>query len=303
MVKLSDNRLYPAIVRATALEQLAGYRDKKSLSAFTRALVDEEAIMRQTAAKNLPETDPQKIFSLLVPLLYDPVRAVRIEAVQRLTALPSDIMTADISRKFKKVLAEYQQTAEHTGDFAASRHNLGNMYSNLGKAELAIEHYRKSIKIDDAFYPAKVNLAMIYNSMGKNSQAEILLREVVTQGPGLHQIKYSLALLLVEEKKYRDAEMYLREAVSGMPYHSRVRYNLGLLQQQLGKDDLAEASLMGALKIEPSNLDYLYALADFYLKRNRWESAQKIAEEMIVRHPNQRIGQDILDIVKRQKGQ
>ena len=303
LVKLSDDRLYPAIVRATALEQLIAYRDEKSSLAFTRALVDEEAVMRQTAARNLPEPDPQKILSLLTPLLYDPVKAVRIEAARRLTSLPADMMTADVRDKFKQVLAEYQQAAEHTGDFAASRHNLGNMYANLGKTELAIEQYKKAIEIDDVFYPAKVNLAMMYNSMGQNSDAEALLREVVKQQPELYQIKYSLALLLVEEKKYHDAEMFLGEAATGMPYHSRASYNLGLLQLQLGKDTLAKASLESALKIEPGNLDYLYALADFYLKRGRWKSLEKIAEEMVAWHPNQRIGYDILKQVGRQKGQ
>ena len=97
--------------------------------------------------------------------------------------------------------------------------------------------------------------------------------------------------------------MFLGEAATGMPYHSRVSYNLGLLQLQLGKDTLAKASLESALKIEPGNLDYLYALADFYLKRGRWKSLEKIAEEMVAWHPNQRIGHDILKLVGRQKGQ
>jgi tetratricopeptide (TPR) repeat protein len=217
IVKLSGDRLYPAIVRATALEFLASYRDEKSNLAYTRALTDEEAIMRQTAARNLPEPDPQKLYSLLTPLLYDPVTAVRLEAAQRLTVLPDDMMKGDLKAKFNTVLAEYKQAMEHTGDFAASRHNLGNMYANLGKTELAVQHYRKAIEIDDGFYPAKVNLAMIYNGMGQNSDAERLLREVVAQQPELHQMKYSLALLLVEES-LSDRRVWLVRARGADPF-------------------------------------------------------------------------------------
>jgi tetratricopeptide (TPR) repeat protein len=110
-----------------------------------------------------------------------------------------------------------------------------------------------------------------------------------------------LALLLAEEKKYEDAEVYLMAAVSDMPHHARARYNLGLLQQRLGRDRLAEASLMSAVNLEPDNFDYLYALADFYLKRGRWERAQEIAQKMIERHPDQKMGHDLVDFVKRQK--
>lgn len=301
LVKLTGDRLYPAIVRATVLEQLAAYEDEKSRLAFTRALTDEEAIMRQTAVRRLSEPNPLKMLNLLSPLLYDPVKAVRIEAAQRLTILPSEMITGDLREKFKGVLAEYRKAAEYTGDFAASRHNLGNMYANLGQTELAVTHYRKAIEIDDLFYPAKVNLAGVYNRIGRNSDAEVLLRAVVKQHPDLSQIKYSLALLLAEEKKYEDAEVYLKAAVSEMPQHARAHYNLGLLQQQLGRDSLAEISLMRAVKIEPDNIDYLYALADFYLKRGRWERAREIAQEMITRHPNQKIGHDITDFIRRQK--
>jgi tetratricopeptide (TPR) repeat protein len=301
LVQLAGDRLYPAIARATALDQLAAYRGEKSSLAFILALTDEEAIMRQTAVRRMNEPDPWKMLSLLAPLLYDPVKAVRIEAALRLTVLPSEMIAGDLRVKFDGVLAEYRKAAEHTGDFAASRHNLGNMYANLGQTEQAVEHYRKAIEIDDLFYPAKVNLAGVYNRMGRNSEAEVLLRAVVEQHPNLPQIKYSLALLLAEEKKYEDAEVYLMAAVSDMPHHARARYNLGLLQQRLGRDRLAEASLMSAVNLEPDNFDYLYALADFYLKRGRWERAQEIAQKMIERHPDQKMGHDIVDFVKRQK--
>ena len=301
LAKLAEDRLYPAIARATALEQLSAYENEKSSLAFILALTDEEAIMRHTAVRRLNEPDPWKMLSLLSPLLYDPVKAVRIEAAQRLTVIPSEMITGDLRLKFEGVLAEYRKAAEHTGDFAASRHNLGNMYANLGKTELAVTHYKKAIQIDDLFYPAKVNLAGIYNRIGRNRDAEMLLRSVVEQYPDLYQIKYSLALLLAEEKKYKAAEVYLTAAVSGMPLHARARYNLGLLQQQLGRDNLAEASLRKAVNMEPGNIDYLYALADFYLKRGRWKRAEEIAREMIARHPDQKIGHDIADFIRRQK--
>jgi tetratricopeptide (TPR) repeat protein len=100
----------------------------------------------------------------------------------------------------KQALAEYINAMQRTGDFAASRHNLGNLYADLGQTDRAIDHYRKAIAIDRLFYPAKVNLAMLYIRRGKKIPAEALLREVVEEHPDLYEIKYSLGLLLAEKK-------------------------------------------------------------------------------------------------------
>jgi tetratricopeptide (TPR) repeat protein len=84
-----------------------------------------------------------------------------------------------------------------------------------------------------------------------------------------------------------------------MPNRARIHYNLGLLLQHIKRDSDAEASLLKAQGLEPDNLDYLYALADFYLKRRKLQQARSIAEEMVARHPTQRIGHDILNLIEK----
>ena len=86
-----------------------------------------------------------------------------------------------------------------------------------------------------------------------------------------------------------------------MPERSRIQYNLGLLLQVLQRDPEAEAALQKALGLEPANMDYLYALADFYLKRNRLAEAKKVAEKMVAAHPNQRMGSELLDMIERRR--
>jgi predicted Zn-dependent protease len=71
------------------------------------------------------------------------------------------------------------------------------------------------------------------------------------------------------------------------------------LRQHLEQDSGAEASLLKAQELEPDNLDYLYALADFYLKREKLQKAKSIAKEMVLRHPDQQIGYDILNLIEK----
>lgn len=300
LIRLADNRLFPVIVRATALFLLGSYAGEETAKAYERALSDEEPLMRETAVRNLHALPPETRVRLVVSLLYDPVKSVRIEAANKLTLLPSGELTGNQAKKYEEVLNEYRKAMEYTADFAASRHNLGNMYTNLGKLEKAVKAYRAAIRIDDQFYPAKVNLAMVYNRMGKNSEAEALLREVVKAQPQLHEVQYSLGLLLAERKKYEEASLYLSMAARGLPKRARVHYNLGLLLDFLHKDLGAQAALLKALELEPDNLDFLNALAQFYLKRGKYQEARAIAKQMITKHPSNRLGYNLLSFIDRE---
>ncbi len=85
----------------------------------------------------------------------------------------------------------------------------------------------------------------------------------------------------------------LLHAVQGNPGNARLRYNYGLLLQQEGRIDAAEAELAAALELEPESLDYLYALADHYLRRGQLHRVQELAGRMIAAHPEERIGHDL----------
>jgi len=170
------------------------YPGEASTQAMQIALMDEEARMRRTAVEFIQSTDPQTLAKQLANMLYDPVKTVRIEAARRLAG--GLLVHLDNSRKalHKNVLQEYETAMKYSADFSFARHNLANLYSELGRGEDAIEQFKAALRIDNQFYPAKVNLAIAYNQQGKNQQAEKLLREVMAEQPGLHEVAYSFGL-------------------------------------------------------------------------------------------------------------
>jgi predicted CXXCH cytochrome family protein len=302
LARLALDTLYPVVVRATALSLLAAYPGDKTALTFETALMDEEALMRHTALRGLNLPDRKRFVTLIAPLLYDPVKAVRLEAASRLAGEPARSLDPDRRKLFQEVLGEYVRSMEYSGDFAFGRFNLGNLYAALNRPEEAIENYRSAFEIDDMFYPAKVNLAMLYNRLGRKGQTERLLRDVLESSPELYDVHYSLGLLLSEMKRYREAVLHLATAARGLPERARIHYNLGLLLQALKRDMEAEAALKKALALEPDSLDFLYALADFYLKRGNWQKAEVMARRMIRKHPDQRLGPDLLEFIKKQSG-
>jgi tetratricopeptide (TPR) repeat protein len=238
--------------------------------------------------------DDQKLVDLIGPLLFDPVKAVRIEAAQRLAGHLSQRLSSDQRKVFSTALGEYEKSMLYSADFAFGRYNLANLYAARGRPEEAIRNYQAAIRIDGLFYPAKVNLAMLHNQRGENTEAETLLREVVKAHPDLYDVAYSLGLLLAETKQYDDAAVFLKKASEGLPERARIQYNLGLLLQHLNQDPAAEVALTRALKLEPDNMDYLYALADFYIKREQWQKAEGMAKHMVAKHPDHPLGHRLL---------
>jgi len=298
LIRLAEDPLIPAIVRATGLELLRVYPSAASQATLAKALENDDALLRYTAIRSLEYFDTETRLKRIAPKLYDPVKAVRIEAAMMLSVLPEERLREDDREAFKKGLAEYREAMLYNADLAPQRYNIGNLAANLGDDRQAITAYEKAIAIDDQFYPAKVNLAMLYNRQGKNIEAEKLLREVVDQEPDLYEISYSLGLLLAEMQMYKDAEVYLGKAASGMPDYGRVHYNHGQVLLVLNQPKQAEAALLSALTAEPQNQDFFIALVDLYLKTGRTERARAVAINIIRQFPDHNGARELLQYLK-----
>jgi len=254
-------------------------------------------MIRNSAARNVP-IQSQEIINDLIPLLNDHVKAIRMEAAVRLSFVPEEMVAQKHMKALSEALDEYRAAMEYSGDFAASRHNLGNWYFNHGDLAEAEKNFLAAVEIDNQFYPAQSNLAILYNQQGKNEQAEVLLRNVVKGNPDSGEMHYSLGLLLAEQKKYPEAVEQLQLASELIPDRSRILYNLGLLQNQLGNPVEAEKALLQAYQLEQENFDYIYALVDFYINRNDFLKAKIYAELLRDKFPDNQAGEELLQYIE-----
>ena len=71
--------------------------------------------------------------------------------------------------------------------------------------------------------------------------------------------------------------------------------------QYLGRNSEAEKELLKALKNEPNNFDFLYALADHYIKLNNFVLAERMAQKLIELYPSNKVGYDILNYITGKK--
>ncbi len=242
LAAIAGDRLYPAIVRATALGLLAGYPRAHRTAAFSQALVDDQSLVRHTAVRHFRAKDQRQLVQLLAPLLFDPLKAVRMEAAQRLADAPVELLQPYQRDALAAALDEYIRAMQHALDFSYAGLNLGNLYARLRQPDKAEAYYQTAIATDDLFYPAKVNLAALLTDSGRKQEAEAFLRQVVKAYPEQYQAVYSYGLLLAELGRYKEAEVYLARAASGMPNHSGARRNLREVRKRLSRREAARPS-------------------------------------------------------------
>lgn len=284
LARLIANRSMPAIVRASALEQLSR-EPAEGAAERIRATQDSDAEVRTAAANSMEGLSVAQRVEALTPLLTDPVRAVRVTAARNLSFVPIDELREETRPAFQAALQEYIATQTFSLDMPGAHLNLAVVYENTGRATLAEPHYLSALKIDPDFTPARANLARLLNAASRNAEAIAVLTEGLKRLPQLGELQYSLGLLLAEEKRMKEATEALGKAAKLLPDRASVHYNYGLALQQMGQGGPAEKALLEAQRLDPADPTVPYALAVFYAQKGQREQALQWGETLLALRP------------------
>jgi len=293
LLAIAEDSGRPGIVRATALELLAGYpaASERIIGVVAR---DADPLVRRAAATSLVGLSPEARIGPGAALLSDPVRSVRIEAARVLAAAPPGAFAPGERRRFEAALAEYEAAEEVMGDTPAAHQNLAELRVLRGEREAAEAAYRKALAFDPGFWPAGLGLARLYDGSGRAAEAEAVLRDAIRHAPGEGELHYSLGLLLAAQGRLDLAVQSLSEGVRLRPDEPRIRYNLALAFQHLGRTDQAEASLREAVRLAPSDPDVVRGLLILYAQQARWREALPYASRLVELTPDDPAARSLL---------
>ncbi len=260
LVALSNaaDTTHTSMIRATAVGLLARYPGETSREALGVALRDPDPLVRATAARAMNGLGLEARRVALAPLLFDPVRAVRVAAVAQLAAVPRSMFDKREEAAFDAALEEYFASQRAESDQPGSYLNLGVVYSDLGERDRAEQSYLAAIRVDSTFVPARMNLAILYNEMGRNADAERMLRQAIALDPSMGDAHYSLGLLLSEMADrnpvlVNEAAAELQRAAALLPDRARVQYNAALALDRAGRRREALEAIARALRLEPES--------------------------------------------------
>ena len=107
---------HPAIVRATALAQLMTQTVHARSKHLPRVCAIRNPLLRLAALQSLANAPLAARVSLAAPLLADPLKALRIEAVSLLAPVPADQLNAAQRAAFERASAEYVASQRYNAD-------------------------------------------------------------------------------------------------------------------------------------------------------------------------------------------
>jgi len=268
----------PAIVRATALEELRNLASPALPTMLMRASSDRSALVRRAvavAARGLP---PDQRVEVARPLLRDRARTVRIEAVAALLGIDVGTWSQRDREALKKATAEYLEARSHNADRGEGLVDLAHVAMLAGDFEHAEESLREALDLDPTFTAAYVNLADLYRSQGRDQQAETLLRRGLVRAADRATVELALGLTLVRLDRHADAMKHLQRAHALRPESIRFGYVYAVALYDQGHRQAALRTLEEMQRRYPGNREILRLLVAYNRQMGRAAEAARYAK-------------------------
>jgi tetratricopeptide (TPR) repeat protein len=285
LVRAVEDATTPAIVRATALSLLHRNLGPNALRVVETSLRDSDPLVRRAAVSALTAVEPRTRVALGFPLLNDPVRTVRLEALSILVGVPRDRFTAAQLKTLDQVIAEYREAQAFNADRAEAHLNLGALDAQLGKFDAAEQAYRTAIRKQPSFIPAYINLADLYRQQGQEDRVEQTLREALKADPGNGDATHGLGLSLVRQKRLRDAIPELARAAQRRPDVPRYAYVYGVALHETGDTRRALDVLKRAHERHPADREIVVALVEYEAQAGNRNAAIAWARKLVEMSP------------------
>jgi tetratricopeptide (TPR) repeat protein len=199
-----------------------------------------------------------------VSLLWDDLKAVRIEAARLLAFAPEEQLPEPVRAQRAQAIQEYVAVQELNAERPEAQVNLGILYADQGRYQDAELAYRKAIKLQRRFIPAYVNLAQILSQRGREKEVGGLLGQGLEIHPDSADLHHALGLSLIRQKRPDEAVTELAEAAALAPENTRYGYVYAVALQSSGKVAEAIAVLEAVHQRRPGDIDTLSALIAYH---------------------------------------
>ncbi|HSF04812.1 MAG TPA: HEAT repeat domain-containing protein [Methylomirabilota bacterium] len=280
LVSLMDDVAAPAIVRATAVSLLR-FRSVAAIRALERAVTDPEPLVRLAAAGAADSLGLDSRLSLLLRLLDDPLRAIRIEAARALADAPAERLAPEQRAALDRGLADYRRAQAINADRAEAHLSLGLLADRRRDPNTARQEYERALALDPTFVPAYVNLADHYRERDQDQRGEQLLRQGIVRVPGAAALHHALGLVLVRRGRTAEALVALGRAAELAPGSARYAYVHAVALSSTGAGDRALDILGRAHERHPGDPDILVALTTLSRDRGDRQAARDYARKLL----------------------
>ena len=285
LCRVADDSSQPAIVRASALARLAGTAARIALDAATRHLADPDPSVRRAALTVFESLPPAARRARVAPLLSDPVRSVRLEAVWLLAPASAALAGTADQNAFTRAVDEFIASRRYRADRPEDRTTLGIFLAQLGRRDGAAGEYRAALRLSPRYTPAYVNLSDLQREQGAEREAEHTLREGLAVLPDDAMLHHALGLSLARSGRQPEAIRELKRA-GELSSDVRFAYAYAVALHGSGHENEAIDTLEKARGRAPRDHDVLLALTTFHRDAGRIARALQYAEQLQAYYPD-----------------
>ncbi|MEM7314643.1 MAG: hypothetical protein AAF497_15965 [Planctomycetota bacterium] len=258
LAKLAGNGKVSGIVRASALQLLRNYPPQVGIKAAEEGLKDRDAMVRGEAIPFFDNIPGANRVPLIMDLLDDPVRHVRVQAAISLSDAPKSTLSKQQKAQIETSLEEYRAAMGVNSDQAPAHMAVALVEERLGNGRAAEDAYRRAILVQPRVTGPRSNLAALLERSGRNEEAAAYRRD---------------ELSLME----RDAKL--------APNDANLQHRLGLAYYLNGKLELAEVAMLRAIELAPDDVNFILPLALLYQKQGEFSKAIEYADRLLEIEP------------------
>jgi tetratricopeptide (TPR) repeat protein len=166
------------------------------------------------------------------------------------------------------------------------RVNLGLAYLEQGQLEAARENLNRALSLNRNNYVALDLLGTVSRREKNYQEAATWYEQALEINPEFAPSYHNLAILCKETGDTKSALEALERAITLRPMWASAYGTRGLIQAEQGNYALAEASLLKAFQIDPTNTETLFNLAKIYELTTRPGLAARTYRALLAAHPD-----------------
>lgn len=273
LYQLLTSPVYPAVIKTAALHQYNHYTSKRITDQTRLYLKSADPAMRLSGVQALAGLQEAELLPTMIPVLGDPVRLVRFEALNALAPLYGRLDEA-AKAAFDRVAQEYLAVQVNMSHRPEAVLNRAVMLSSMGKSTEAEQVYLQGINRFPASIALYINLADLYRSLEDDAKAKVYLDKALAIRPGDPFLQYSTGLWYIRNKQQVAGMASLKKAATLAPANASFVYAYAIGLYSTGEPtralDLLEKFLAGG------NNDPLIfeGLISIYKDLNKHEKAE-----------------------------
>ncbi len=270
------------IARATAAEALGNIGGPGVQIALEIACLDEDPLLRATAARALafaPPTPPR------IQLLKDPDRGVRIAAAASLvTSIPPGMEHKD--EHVRRAFDEYVESLGANFEHSWARVEMAKFQAARGMLEEARATLDVTITRDPTDVSAWALAADLLRIEKRERQCIQLLGRALDAVPDSPELRLALGLAFVRVQDYVSAETELRTAAASRPGDPYFGFVHAVALDGLERRAEATTVLETVRALHPADRDVLTTLIQWHHEAERPALVQELAGTLRARFPN-----------------